>query len=905
MPVKNAPVFSPDIPPDLDHALLIREEALDWIETHFAEKHSLSTSEVLKITGETGRRWLISRLRQHSIGDEVGFSLPDAADALSVLYLRARGVKFRDAIDAITRRTDATRTIEPRYGGLWNRLIISTMERLRRRVPPRLIGSAVSSLIKDLGSQVNCLIIVKRLGQPVRSTISGQVASVTHDYVYRKVLERPAPSCLVISPSHEVLFLSQDQLPARSEITSRHFVSLQVKTDLDWYEMLLGTMTTSSIQPDVETVSFIARILDIVFIHFDAFLAGGAWARLETPIQPEPESADDLQLWLTTQFLTRIYPGSLCEITETSPVTHLTKVLANSSTKPWEPSPWEPAKSLEMLSGYTSLTSIPLVVEKLDSPWTSIVEGIDTELRYVKSLTEKGKSPSTFSVLALPITLSTGRTMGSLYLLTPQFRKSQLVTEVRILSVFSRIIGETIERQRAAVYSARYSANIMDNKILKKTEFKAALLALLSKRAVGLNEKVNIERDLRLPFLLLATHTPEAGQVEYGVSTQLRSWLVQTMTHIEWRSFIRSHWPDASEDVVREGFIGEVPGVGMMIALGHLVSKDELDRIRNAFPTTINRTTPTNAPVKFVAWVLDMPAQRIVDAAKAQNIPALADEIEGWAFQVTTLVDDLAQISSLAREEGQWDAALRRIRQALQKPGARNNPYLPRLAADCSLSLGDWPSALKYAHEAVNLSRHELGSGHIRSLCLEGDAHLCLCNPDKAWDLYSEAAIKSPSHPLPLYYRGQALLLIARLLRVHEDDLRRASPQNVKQIAKIDVILNIIIDRAMDDLTLAADLLDRWGLIPESYQYRNFHLVPTLVGQGTGYLLVRAPGPAASRLQSARRSFPKDDLFFREFLFAKCWEQGIHRQYAELLCSDGWKSFSDRLQHTYRSIGNK
>ena len=75
----------------------------------------------------------------------------------------------------------------------------------------------------------------------------------------------------------------------------------------------------------------------------------------------------------------------------------------------------------------------------------------------------------------------------------------------------------------------------------------------------------------------------------------------------------------------------------------------------------------------------------------------------------------------------------------------------------------------------------------------------------------------------------------------------------------------------MEDLTAAADLLDRWGLIPESYQYRNFHLVPTLLGQGVGYLLARSPGPAASRLQTARRSFPKDDLFFREFLFAKCW----------------------------------
>ena len=106
----------------------------------------------------------------------------------------------------------------------------------------------------------------------------------------------------------------------------------------------------------------------------------------------------------------------------------------------------------------------------------------------------------------------------------------------------------------------------------------------------------------------------------------------------------------------------------------------------------------------------------------------------------------------------------------LQKPGARNNSYLPRIAADCALSLGDWPSALKYAQEAVALSAVKLGSGHVRSLCIEGEAHLCICFPAKAWDLYSQAALKSPRHPLPRYYRGQALLMMARLLKAYEDE---------------------------------------------------------------------------------------------------------------------------------------
>jgi hypothetical protein len=93
--------------------------------------------------------------------------------------------------------------------------------------------------------------------------------------------------------------------------------------------------------------------------------------------------------------------------------------------------------------------------------------------------------------------------------------------------------------------------------------------------------------------------------------------------------------------------------------------------------------------------------------------------------------------------------------------------------------------------------------------------------------------------------------------------------------------------------------LDRWGLIPESYQYRNFHLIPTLIGQGIGYMLNRSPGPAASRIQSARRSFPMDDLFFREYIFAKCWEQGLHRVYGDLLLGDAWTTLERHLHEAF------
>ena len=101
MAKKDTLSFHPGIPPDLEHAPLVREEAIDWLETRYPGRLSFSTSDVLRMGGETGRRWLIARLREQNIGDEAEFSLPDTADALAVLFLRSKGVKFRDAVDAV------------------------------------------------------------------------------------------------------------------------------------------------------------------------------------------------------------------------------------------------------------------------------------------------------------------------------------------------------------------------------------------------------------------------------------------------------------------------------------------------------------------------------------------------------------------------------------------------------------------------------------------------------------------------------------------------------------------------------------------------------------------------------------------------------------------------------------
>lgn len=127
-------------------------------------------------------------------------------------------------------------------------------------------------------------------------------------------------------------------------------------------------------------------------------------------------------------------------------------------------------------------------------------------------------------------------------------------------------------------------------------------------------------------------------------------------------------------------------------------------------------------------------------------------------------------------------------------------------------------------------------------------------------------------------------------------EMLRARQLKAEESDRIREALSTLADNSMEDLTAAADLLDRWGLVSETQNYRNFHLVPTLIGQGHCYILDQAPGPAASRLQTARRTFPRDDLFFREYLFAKCYEEGLHRRYGEMVLGDGWSPLRDRIE---------
>ena len=138
-----------------------------------------------------------------------------------------------------------------------------------------------------------------------------------------------------------------------------------------------------------------------------------ACARSICPAEPEPGSGDDLPWWLMTQFLEHVYQGSLSEISELPSDSPVGRVLANSAVKPWEP-----PKSLDFISGYSSntgvpLTGVPLVIEEAEYPWTTVIGSVESEMRYLRSRNHENGEQSAVSALALPFVSTPGYAKGS------------------------------------------------------------------------------------------------------------------------------------------------------------------------------------------------------------------------------------------------------------------------------------------------------------------------------------------------------------------------------------------------------------------------------------------------------------------------------------------------------------
>ena len=894
---KGSPLFQPAVPGNAEHAPLIRQEALDWLETHFSEMRTFSASNVLQMAGEQSRRWLMTRIRAQGIGQSDEMPPTEAADALTVLFLRSRGIKFADAIDAVASAQAAFPSIGQSFGGIWNRLMLVSLERMQRLVPPRVLGAAIASLLGVENGPPNALVIVRPLNAAPSSS-AASAADVTPERAYQSVLERPLPVIAVISPSGELVLFGEGQSPAISEFRSRTFVRFQITAATGGYDLFVGTtapLTNEAI--DRVAMELAGQALDLVFVQMSAFEGHIKELRFDAPAEPELHTQENLDLWLMSQLVSFIYPGALVEVMEVAGPQQDVRVLASSSGNPWDLAPWEAPSANQMLSGYSSLIGVPLVMDKITEPLAAVVKNVASEIQYLNGQTSAPRSADSFAAAALPIYVGYGAPFGSLYVLAPRSSITRPDADMRLLAVLARVTGEVIQRRQATYLSTTECASIATTRVLDESEFHVALARLLEEKAADLGSDDSLAADLRLPILVVSAETPDPGQADPKVIKPLESWLGSTLDHLAWRPFLRSHLTVDADLAESQCVVGKVSDRGVVIAFNRLVSKDELIRIRNAFPATVNAISPSNSPVKLVAWIVDIPAHNLVDAAAGAGLDVMAEQIQRWAVEVSSVVDDIAQSFVLALGQGDWSAALKRLRRGIRKAEGQRDTYLHRRAADCCFALGDWPSALRYAQEAGRAGANEMGSGRVRSLCQEADANLCLGRPLAAWDCYAAAIEASPSHPLPTYYRGQGLLLMARLVRAYEQD--RSITLSAEDQLRINDIAGVLADCAILDLTQASDVFDRGSFTPEMSLVQNFNLVPSLIGQGTGYLLSGLPGPAASRFQSARRAFPKDDLIFREFLFARCWEQGVHRTYGQAFLGDAWEELQAHLEATF------
>ena len=70
----EASAFSSDIPPDLEHASQIRDEAFEWLDMRYPGDRSFTTGEVLRMAGEQSQRWdpAFIKMREMIASGEVG-----------------------------------------------------------------------------------------------------------------------------------------------------------------------------------------------------------------------------------------------------------------------------------------------------------------------------------------------------------------------------------------------------------------------------------------------------------------------------------------------------------------------------------------------------------------------------------------------------------------------------------------------------------------------------------------------------------------------------------------------------------------------------------------------------------------------------------------------------------------
>ena len=672
--------------------------------------------------------------------------------------------------------------------------------------------------------------------------------------------------------------------------------------------------------PEPTALEAMGRALDIVAFGFE----GVAAVTRPSPHPNPPVGIGravplDVQLQWFTHLVTWAFGEGFCNVLEVSDPNGRLKVVASSRSNPDQPPPRvDELAPTQMLSGYVSTVNVPLALATVQPPFSDLVSNLSSELPYVRT-----GSSSDVKVAAIPAPGSTGMPVGALYLASPQYdspgeakEEAFSPAQFMVLKLLAGIAGELLERRAASRHDVKASLWMLSHPLVPRSDLRDRLTTFL----VQMHDKQLLSSSAprsaedRIAFVLVSVQTPGAGSDQQPQADSL----ARSARNLHVAEFLHAHLGPLAErfdwDEIAAGLLDNG---AVLIALPRFLTKGQLNTLRSHLPTKINRIEPKNeltstGPPKFLAWILDIPASE-VQPSEVQRIPDEADiglqesgdpdysegvfekkaaEIITWAGKAQRVLNHLVKSFQLAQEEGKWRAALEECRRGLRlDPG---NGYLHRTAAECLLSLGNWGLALYHANQALANSENDgeaalqppisEASGSIRSMCLAGEALLAQGEPDEAFGKFNQAFQRDPQHPLPHYYKGQAYLRIAQLLRLCQNEACAGNNGELEgiDVERLSAHISGLTEQSREWLNIAGEQLRQWGEYNCSTSEYGFQQMPALLSLGAGALLAGNADTAVDELSALREKYPRDRVVYNDLLVALCWQKKLHHVYGRL-----------------------
>jgi tetratricopeptide (TPR) repeat protein len=608
-------------------------------------------------------------------------------------------------------------------------------------------------------------------------------------------------------------------------------------------------------------------------------------------------SSSSVRLWILAHFacdMTRwSAPRPHCVVLrpQTDPDTGSTALVEIASTKtlPWS----KPERGRyhmherHLLSPYAALTNMSLVVPRTEPPRHRYVSRLHDEEEWV--------GDNILTCISVPAPADTGGVSRALYLYMPARDGEDLRTTVKSLQVLACVLGGVIQRDRETAFSIAASHHAMVAKYLTRDEFEREVRQKV-KQVAALPRQGGKERRLALVLV-----QPAGVSRSETIGRDASNWLSEQFEFMVPQLFLAGWAKRPSHVDIASVPFGEIAaasnstGQTAGILIPTLLTKEELDWLRSALPTRLNNVedalTEGGDPVaRLNVWVVDEKWIDQPQSASPVNVQNTVNRLLARAANAAKTLPYVVGSHQAEYVERNWHRALAIANEGLDIDPS--NPYLRRRAAEFSICQGAFLQAQQHAEIAIEHDKQSV-IGH----CLLADAFLGQGLAQRAMNAYEDASKVDPVHPLPHYFRGNALLAIARLLRQSIHDLGRPTPSHsypdegdrstvptgvgptltaesiLDRIRVTEVLTGQLAEGAANAFRRARPGLDSFGT-PGVYELRNFQAAPAAFGLGQTETLKGTPEAAVQRLRAARERYPRDEHLYHELLWAQMWDAG-------------------------------